>query len=131
MDISSQMKVKLAFDSKIYHQLSLQLSILDTFKGSWMMKENLEGRYLKELQKIATIESIGALTRMEGAKLKDEELGKLLARIQVTRFESHDEQAVAGYYDALQVILENFTDIEISEQFIHQIPHIEKGRCLI
>jgi len=95
--------------------------MLDTFKGSWEMKESQQGQYLKELRKIATIESTGSSTRIEGAKLTDEEVEKLLGSVRVTRFESRDEQEVAGYYNALEVILDNYADIEISERYVHQL----------
>jgi len=121
MGISKNMKTKLSFDSEVYQKLSQQLSVLDTFKGSWKVKESQQGKYLKELRKIATIESIGASTRIEGAMLTNEEVEKLLASVKVTRFESRDQQEVAGYYDALEVILENYADIELSERYIHQL----------
>jgi len=74
------MQTKLNFDSQVYQQLSQKLSVLDTFKGIWKAKENLQGQYLKELRKIATIESAGSSTRIEGAKLTDQEVAKLLAK---------------------------------------------------
>jgi Fic family protein len=121
MDISKNMQTKLSFNSEIYQKLTQQLSVLDTFKGSWKIKESQQGQYLKELRKIATIESTGSSTRIEGARLTDKEVEKLLASVKITRFESRDQQEVAGYYDALKVILENYTDIEISERFVHQL----------
>ncbi len=133
MDISKNMKIKLSFGSEVYQKLSQQLSMLDTFKGSWKEKESKQGQYLKELRKIATIESTGASTRIEGASLTNQEVGKLLASIKVARFATRDEQEVAGYYDALEVILENYTEIEISERYIHQLhgillKHSDKDR---
>ena len=121
MDISKNMQTKLNFSSEVYQQLSQQLSVLDTFKGSWKVKENQQGQYLKELRKIATVESTGSSTRIEGAKLTDQEVEKLLASVKITLFESRDQQEVAGYYEALEVILENYTDIEISERYLHQL----------
>ena len=121
MDISKNMQTKLSFSSEIYQQLSQQLSVLDTFKGSWKVKENQQGQYLKDLRKIATIESTGSSTRIEGSKLTDEEVKKLLSSVKVTRFESRDQQEVAGYYDVLEVILDNYADIEISERYVHQL----------
>jgi Fic family protein len=121
MDISKNMGTKMNLSSEVYQQLSQQLSILDTFKGSWKTRESQEGQYLKELRKIATIESIGASTRIEGARLSDQEVEKLLASVKITKFESRDHQEVIGYYDALQVILDNYADIEITERYIHQL----------
>jgi Fic family protein len=124
MGIPKNMQIKLSFDSEVYQKLSQQLSILDTFKGSWRVKEGQQGQYLKELRKIATIESTGSSTRIEGSKLTDEEVEKLLASIKVTNFASRDEQEVAGYFEALEVILDNYADIEISERYIHQLHSI-------
>lgn len=121
MGISKNMQTKLSFSSEVYQQLSQQLSVLDTFKGSWKIKESQQGQYLKELRKIATIESTGSSTRIEGAKLSDKEVEKLLASVKIIRFDSRDEQEVAGYYDALEVILDNYANIEMSERHVHQL----------
>jgi len=121
MDISKNMQTKLSFSSEVYQQLSQQQSVLDTFNGSWKVKESQQGQYLKELRKIATIESAGSSTRIEGARLTDQEVEKLLNLLKITRFDSRDEQEVAGYYDALEVTLENYGDIEISERYVHQL----------
>jgi Fic family protein len=134
MDISNNMTTKLDFSSEVYQQLSQQLSVLDTFRGSWKARESQHGQYLKELRKIATIESTGSSTRIEGAKLTDREVEKLLASIKITKFKSRDQQEVAGYYDALEVILDNYADIEISERYINQLhgvllKHSEKDQA--
>lgn len=129
MDISKNMKTKLNFSSEVYQQLSQQLSELDTYRGSWKARENQHGRYLKELRKIATIESTGASTRIEGARLTDQEVEKLMASLKITSFESRDQQEVAAYYEALEVILDNYADIEISERYMHQLHGILLKHC--
>lgn len=121
MDISKTISNKLEFSGVIYQQITQRLSIIDSFKGNWKAIENSESRYLKELRKIATIESIGSSTRIEGAKLTDEEVEKLLKSVKISKLQSRDEQEVVGYYEALEIILENYTDIEISERYIHQL----------
>jgi Fic family protein len=121
MDMSDNMKSKLDFTSAVYQKISQQLSIIDSFKGSWKAIEGQQGKYLKELRKIATIESIGSSTRIEGAALTDEEVKKLLKSVKITRLESRDEQEVIGYYEALEIILESYTDIDLEERYIHQL----------
>ncbi len=111
MDISNNMKTKLDFNSTVYQQISQQLSIIDSFKGTWKAIEGQQSKYLKELRKIATIESIGSSTRIEGAALTDEEVEKLLKSVKITRMQSRDEQEVIGYYEALETILETGTRI--------------------
>jgi Fic family protein len=101
--------------------LSKQLSVLDTFKGSWKVKATHQGQYLKELRKIATIESTGSSTRIEGARLTNENVKKLLSSKKNTSFESRDEQEVAGYFNALEAILENYSQMEISKRNLHKL----------
>jgi len=121
MDISNNMNIKLDFSSTVYQKISQQLSIVDTFKGSWKTIEGRQSKYLKELRKIATIESIGSSTRIEGATLTDEEVKKLLKAVKITRLQSRDEQEVVGYYEALEIILESYADIALEERYIHQM----------
>lgn len=121
MDISDHMKIKLDFNSTVYQQISQQLGIIDTFNGSWKAIEDQQSKYLKELRKIATIESIGSSTRIEGATLSDEEVEKLLKSVKITKMQSRDEQEVVGYYDALEIILESYSDIDLEERYIHQL----------
>ncbi len=121
MELSNQIQVKLTFDSLVYQQISQQLGIIDTFKGHWKTVEGQQGNYLNELRKIATVESIGSSTRIEGATLTDEEVGRLLDSVQVTRLQRRDEQEVVGYYEALETILEHYADIALEERYIHQL----------
>jgi len=124
MDISNNIKQKLDFDSSVYQQISQQLSVVDSFKGNWMAIEGQKSKYLKELRKIATIESIGSSTRIEGATLTDKEVEKLLKSVKITKLQSRDEQEVVGYYEALELILENYQDIDVQERYIHQLHRI-------
>lgn len=121
MDISNNMKIKLDFSSTVYQQISQQLSVIDTFKGNWKAIEGQQSKYLKELRKIATIESIGSSTRIEGATLTDEQVEKLLKSLKINRLQSRDEQEVVGYYEALEIILESYADIALEERYIHQM----------
>ncbi|NEJ83461.1 Fic family protein, partial [Rhizobium leguminosarum] len=115
------MKKKLDFDSSVYQRITQQLSIVDSFKGSWKAIEGQQSKYLKELRKIATIESIGSSTRIEGATLTDEEVEKLLKSVKITKLQSRDEQEVVGYYEALEIILNNYASIALEERYIHQL----------
>ncbi len=118
------MQNKLNFSSEVYQRLSQQLSVLDTFKGSWIIKKSQQGKYLKELRKIANIESTGSSTRMEGDELSDKEVKKLLASNSTAHFETQDQQDVAGFFEALEVIQDSYADIEITERHVHQLHRI-------
>lgn len=121
MDTKEKMAMKLNFESSVYLHISQLLSSIDTFKGSWSILEQSKSVYLKELRKIATIESVGSSTRIEGATLSDEEVEKLLKSVKINKLESRDEQEVFGYYEALELILENYKDIPFIQSYIHQL----------
>jgi len=121
LDISIKINGLLSFTPASYQKIMQKLSVIDSFKGSWKTIENSEARYLKELKKIATIESIGSSTRIEGAILTDAEVETLLKSVKITKLTSRDEQEVIGYYDGLQVILDNYIDITFEERYIHQL----------
>ena len=56
---------------------------------------------------MATIESVGSSTRIEGAKLSDAEVEDLLSRaISIRSFKTRDEQEVAGYAEAMDLVFE-------------------------
>src|SRR5882757_337004 len=105
MDISEKINRILSFQPAFYQKIMQRLNILDTFKGNWQTIEHSETRYLKELRKIATIESIGSSTRIEGAILTDTEVEKLLKSVKINKLTTRDEQEAIGYYEGLQVIL--------------------------
>lgn len=115
------MKQKLEFTGEVYQQIMKQLSVIDRFKGNWESIELKHSKHLKELKKIATIESIGSSTRIEGATLTDAEVEKLLKSVKITKLTTREQQEVVGYYDTLQIILDNYKDLDLSERYIHQL----------
>lgn len=121
MGIPKKMNRKLDFESAVHQKINQLLSTIDTFKGSWKILEQTKSGYLKELRKIATIESIGSSTRIEGSILTDREVEKLLKSVKINTLEKRDEQEVVGYYEALKIILENFTDVPLTQNHIHQL----------
>jgi hypothetical protein len=70
---------------------------IDEFKGRWKVIETLAPEKLTTLRRIATIESVGSSTRIEGSKLSDSEVEKLLSGLHTKSFASRDEEEVAGY----------------------------------
>jgi Fic family protein len=112
---------KLNFDFKTNQQILKLISYIDSFKGKWNIVEQKENVYLKELRKIATIESIGSSTRIEGAQLTNVEIKELLENMEITKLKTRDQQEVVGYYDVLELIYESFADISISKNYIQQL----------
>src|ERR1700723_3645355 len=94
---------------------------IDEFKGRWSVIESLAPERLSSLKRIAAIESAGSSTRIEGAKLTDAEVEKLLSGTGTKSFASRDEQEVAGYADAMDMVFESFESITITENHIKQL----------
>jgi len=97
------------------------ISEIDEFKGSWRAHNTQSPERLKILRHVATIESIGSSTRIEGSKLTDNEIENLLSKVSQTSFLTRDEQEVAGYAEVMETIFENFSDIPITENYIKQL----------
>lgn len=115
------MEFKLTFDFKTNQQIIKKIALIDSFKGKWIGLEEKESLYLKELKQIATIESIGSSTRIEGATLSNEEVKNLLNSVKTTSFKTRDEQEVFGYYEVLNLILDSYQAIDIRENHIHHL----------
>ncbi len=94
---------------------------IDEFKGSWRAKNDQNPDYLQILRHVATIESIGSSTRIEGARLSDSEIEELLSNVGKTSFLTRDEQEVAGYAEVMETIFENFEEIPITENYVKQL----------
>ncbi len=97
---------------------------IDEFKGYWKGMATLSVDFLSNLRILATIESIGSSTRIEGAKLSDSEVSALLKGIEMRSFKTRDEQEVAGYAEALQLVHESYDEIDLTEnniKYLHKV----------
>lgn len=112
---------KLSFDFQTNQKVLNLISQIDLYKGKWNSIEKQENIYLKELRRIATIESIGSSTRIEGGTLTDKEIEQLLNDVKITKLKTRDEQEVVGYYDTLEIIYENYDNISLTENYIKQL----------
>jgi len=94
---------------------------IDEFKGKWQVLSSLAPDQLQALRKVATIESIGSSTRIEGAKLSDREVEELLTGLQTMRLHSRDEAEVAGYAECMELVFESYAEISPDENHIKQL----------
>lgn len=106
---------------KITPELLRLISEIDEFKGSWNALNTQSPERLEALRHVATIESIGSSTRIEGSKLSDTDIEALLSNSVSKSFESRDEQEVAGYAEVMDTIFENFDEIPLTENYIKQL----------
>jgi len=70
---------------------------------------------------VATIESIGSSTRIEGSKLSDREVERLLSNLEIRSFATRDEQEVAGYAQVMDLLFRAADDISITQNHIKQL----------
>ncbi|VUX56055.1 conserved protein of unknown function [uncultured Woeseiaceae bacterium] len=94
---------------------------IDEFKGAWTALGRLSPERLTALRRVATIESIGSSTRIEGAKLSDKEVEALLAGLEVKEFASRDQEEVAGYAETMETVFANWKEIALTENHIKQL----------
>jgi Fic family protein len=106
---------------KVTHAILQIIAELDEFKGSWKQLRFLSPDLLNSLREVATIESVGSSTRIEGAKLSNSEVEKLLSGLSAHSFSSRDEEEVAGYADAMKTVSESFNEISLTENHIKQL----------
>ncbi len=94
---------------------------LDEFKGAWKALGTLAPERLSALRRVATIESIGSSTRIEGSKLSDAQVGQLLSNLEIKKFDTRDEQEVAGYAEVMETVFSHADAIALSENHIKQL----------
>lgn len=100
------------------------VSRIDEFKGAWRALGTLAPDRLSALRRVATIESIGSSTRIEGSKLSDREVERLLSNLGIKSFASRDEQEVAGYAELMDLVFSSWQDILPTENHIKQLHQI-------
>jgi Fic family protein len=94
---------------------------IDEFKGAWRALGTLAPDRLSALLRVATIESIGSSTRIEGSRLSDRDVERLLSNLQIQKFATRDEQEVAGYAKVMEMVFTSWQSIALTENHIKQL----------
>jgi len=107
------------------------IASIDELKGRWVAGANLHPQTLGRLKQSVLITSTGASTRIEGAKLSDQEVEDLMRGISVQKFKDRDAQEVKGYYELLKNVFDSWSTIKLNEGTIkhfHQkiLKYVEK-----
>lgn len=77
---------------------------IDELKGRWIAGANLSPQTLGRLKRSVLVTSSGASTRIEGAKLSDEEVEKVIKGLNIQKFSDRDEQEARGYFELLEKV---------------------------
>lgn len=113
--------MKSLLQSPINPEVVASIQEISRFNEKWKNSANLEHDLYQSLKQSMIITSAGASTRIEGAKLSDDEIRKRLDGLTLKQIRDRDEAEVAGYIECLEYIFENFQKLEISEHTIRSL----------
>jgi Fic family protein len=106
---------------EVSHEALNLIAEVDEFKGQWDGVRTLSPERLRALRRVATIESIGSSTRIEGVKLTDREINVLLSNLDRHTFRSRDEEEVAGYAEAMELVFGSWENMPLTENHVKQL----------
>lgn len=101
-----------------------QLNRIEKFELIWTNHKGRESSSLNQLKTLATIQSIGSSTRIEGSKLSDNQIRTLIENIDITQIEDRDSQEVVGYFNVLDIITETPKELRITESTIKNLHNV-------
>lgn len=104
----------LKFDDVSWTVIHSKAERIDDYLARWQDRSDLTPDHLMELRQLATVQSVGSSTRIEGVQLQDDEIADLIQNMAMQKLDSRDEQEVAGYFNALQIILDGYEEIPLS-----------------
>src|SRR6202023_3916092 len=106
---------------RITPEILLLIAEIDEFKGAWRAIGRIAPDRLSGLRRVAMIESVGSSTRIEGAKLSNREVERLLSNLRLRSLATRDEQEVAGYAEVMDTIFAHWDAIPLTENHIKQL----------
>lgn len=119
--------------SKLPSNILTKIAQIDELKGHFIAGAQLSPQTLGRLKQSVLITSSGASTRIEGAKMSDEDIEKFLRGISIQKFADRDEQEVKGYYELLQNVFDSWQTLSFSESLIKHfhkelLKYVEKDK---
>ena len=114
-------------------EILLKINKIDELKGQWIAGAQLSPQVLGRLKRSVLITSSGASTRIEGAKLSDQDIEKMMRGLSMQKFADRDVQEVKGYYELLQNIFDSWKHIKFNESSIKHfhkelLKYVEKDK---
>ena len=99
----------------------LKIAELESLRGRWDGSTKHSPQVMGRLKKSVLITSTGASTRIEGSKLSDEDIEKMIRGISIKKFTNRDEQEVRGYYELLENVFNSWESLSFSEGLIKHL----------
>ena len=94
------------------------LAEIDGIRGELKSGLRMTPQAITNLRKSTLITSAGASTRIEGSRLTDEEVEKVMRGLAISKFADRDSQEVQGYLEALQNVFDSYQDLPLRESLI-------------
>ncbi len=94
------------------------LAEIDGIRGEFKSGLRMSPQAITNLKKSTLITSAGASTRIEGGKLNDEEVEKVMQGLAASKFADRDSQEVQGYLETLQNVFDSFQTLPLREGVI-------------
>lgn len=114
---------RLNLNSSVIEPVYSIISEIDSVKNSWRITEKLLPQTMERLTRSVIVTSTGASNRIEGNKLTDIEVESLYKNLNIKKFNTRDEQEIAGYLRCLELVFVNYNYIPITESFILKLHH--------
>jgi len=110
-----------------------KIAKIDELKGRWITGARLSPQVLGRLKRSVLITSTGASTRIEGSRLSDEDIEKLMRGINIQKFTNRDKQEAQGYYELLENVFNSWKGLKLNENTIkhfHQelLKYVDKDK---
>jgi len=109
------------FDHRINHpepHIVAILAAIDEVKGQFRAGLRMTPQAITSLKRSTIVTSAGASTRIEGARLTDQEVERVMEGLAVSKFADRDSQEVQGYLETLQKVFDGFDKLSMREGVI-------------
>lgn len=97
------------------------LGAIDDVKGQFRAGLRMSPQAVTSLRRSVLITSAGASTRIEGAKLSDDEVRDIMQGLAVSKFADRDSQEVQGYLETLQNVFDGYEKLPLREGVIQSL----------
>lgn len=97
------------------------LGAIDDVKGQFRAGLRMTPQAVTSLRRSVLITSAGASTRIEGAKLSDDEVRDIMQGLAASKFADRDSQEVQGYLETLQNVFDGYKKLPLREGVIQSL----------
>lgn len=97
------------------------LAEIDGIRGEFKSGLRMTPQAITNLKKSTLITSAGASIRIEGSRLNDKEVQKIMHGLALSKFADRDSQEVQGYLETLQNVFDSYQSLTLRESTIQSL----------